>query len=188
MGSSSQPSRRIPGWPDVENSQLGPTAARHSWKRSIIRDSSMTQWGVFLGTERTDGFYRAYGALLLYASDHDRIFAANSRSGEILVLNPEADTLDVWMTPFPSVPLLPAATTEDQKIHRFTGPSGEMTRVQVFDYPDAYPRLARLLPDTEGYLWVMEYPALAEPAISLRLASWYMSVVPETGARMGSAR
>ncbi len=97
-----------------------------------------------------------------------------------MVFNPNGDTVAVWDTPFPLVGVPASAKTVPDREQRW---SDGRVEIEVFDYPDVYPRVGRLLADRAGYLWVMKYPEYEEPTESVWLTTPVLFRVPEGGAR-----
>jgi len=135
---------------------------------------------VLPGTERTGRHWRVFGPLLHFATSGDRVYAADARSAEILVLTSQGDTLARWPTPFAPERVPAEAKLTSERVLTMRNGAKE---VEVYDYPEFYPRLGRLLTDRQGYLWVMGYPRFLKPASSISLRTLYNSTVEDGGAR-----
>jgi hypothetical protein len=147
-----------------------PPSPEEPWRQSgLIARSTLTDPGydtlaILPATERNSPNYRVYGRELVIAFDRDKIYAADTGGGEILVLSFQGDTLAALPVPFEARPVPPEAKTED--LRRWTDRDGNERVGNAYVYPGTYPRLARILADEEGFVWVMRYPEVTEPVSS----------------------
>lgn len=168
----------IPGCPPT------PTGVRRQSAlvgRSHFATGAFDSVGIFPGTERNGRDYRVFGKSLLLALGPDELYVSDTGSDSILRLDYSGDTLGVLAVPFEPVPLPPEAKRVD--VRRYRGRDGVERIGEPYDYPDLYPRIARLFLDTDGLLWVMAYPQVTEPFGSQRLAMTYAFYVESGGAR-----
>lgn len=132
-------------------------------------------------TERVGSNYRVFGRDLLVGIAPDRVYVGDTGSDSILALNLDGDKLAALPTPFES--RLVPDDLKDEGLREVRQGDGSTRFVPGFShYPERFPRYARLVADSEGYLWVMEYPVPTEPLNSWRFALPYGNAVPESGA------
>lgn len=157
------------------------------WRQSALigrQDFSRESFdtiAILPGTERNTPNYRVFGRSLVLAAGPSRLYAADSGSDSILVLGFDGDTLQVFDNPFDrhEVP----ASAKTRGIRRFIDQAGKERIGNTYLYPQTYPRLGRMIVDTEGNLWMMEYPRLLEPIASDQLVRPLGFIVDPDGAR-----
>jgi hypothetical protein len=115
-------------------------------------------------TERNGRNYRAYGRMLVTAADARHVFAAETGGDSIFAFSADGQQLSALAMPFETV-LIPGAAKQEQ-IRRFRRPDGTEQVGAPYAYPRNYPRIGRLLVDTEGLLWTMAYPPITRPPVS----------------------
>jgi hypothetical protein len=143
--------------------------------------SSFDTITIMPATERVGINYRVFGHDLLVALASDRIYAGDTESESILALSLDGDTLAALPTPFAARPV--PERLKDEDLREVRQRDGTTRFVPGFShYPDLFPRYARLLVDSEGHLWVMQYPIPVEAFNSWQLALPFGNVVPEGGA------
>lgn len=119
------------------------------------------------GPERNGSAYRVFGRSWVAAAGPDGVFLADTGAEEILHIGPDGDTLDILSNPLPEVPIPDSA--KEIEARTFRRPGGEEYVGDPYDYPDTYPRIARMLSDRLGHLWIMAYPRSQLP-----LAAWHL--------------
>ena len=145
------------------------------------RGSTFDTIALLPATERVSDKYRVFGHDLLLGFAPDRVYAGDTDSRSILALSYEGDTLASLPAPFGPKPIPDEA--KDEGIREVTQPDGSVRFEPGYsDYPNYFPRYGRFVVDSEGYLWVMEYPLATEPFNSWRLARPYGNLVPDGGA------
>ncbi|MDE2876785.1 MAG: hypothetical protein OXU69_12335 [Gemmatimonadota bacterium] len=117
------------------------------------------------GVERTEDpteSMHAYPRHPVVAVAHDRIHVGETGSGTILSMTFRGDTVAALPVPFE-----PAVVPRDAKERQSDG--GSLFEGVTSIYPDFYPRYARLVAAPGDRLWVMAYPPLKQPVISMEL-------------------
>lgn len=111
--------------------------------------------GIFPSTERQGLAFLPHGRSLLTAVSDRHVFVGDTGADSILVFDPGGKALGALPTPFPRA-AIPTRGME-KKEETWRGSDGRPVTAAL-QYPEAYPRLGRLLADEAGLLWVMEYP------------------------------
>ena len=105
----------------------------------------------------------AYAKNVVFGAGRDRLYVGDTGSDTILVMSFAGDTLATLPVPFEAVAVPPNAKGKPFKDLEFTRPGATLTLRWWFDYPERYPRYARLVAAPGGGVWVMAYPAAKEP-------------------------
>lgn len=117
------------------------------------------------GVERTDDpteSMHAFPRHPVVAAAHDRIHVGETGSGTILAMSFSGDTVAALPVPFE-----PAVVPPDARERQSDG--GSLFEGVTSIYPGFYPRYARLVATPGDRVWVMAYPPLKQPAISMEL-------------------
>lgn len=167
-----------PGCPPMREGSTRSTTllAMYHW-----RDGRVDTLGIFPGLDRTGTNYRVFGRDLAVAVSRDRIYAGDTGADSVFVFTLDGATSFVWKLPRSAVRIPPAARAVAEPPPRVTG-DGTIHRFAPYDYPDLYPVFARLVADSRGYLWVMEYPESMEPLIAADFQVGTAKAVPADGA------
>ena len=105
----------------------------------------------------------AYPKDLVVGAARNRLYLGDTGSDIILVISFRGDTIGTLPVPFEPAPV-PADAREKLFEDVTVSGSGEAwTERMTFNYPDHYPRYARLVAAPEDRVWVMAYPTLREP-------------------------
>lgn len=140
--------------------------------------------GVFPSTERNGASFRVFGRNLVVAAGPTALLAADSGGDSIVVVDMGGAVVRAMPIPFAARPVPESAkgVKERPPVNVPPGVPKPPGIDAPYEYPESYPRLARLLWDRSGYVWVMKYPELAEPLASYRLSLVHAFLVPEGGA------
>ncbi|NNF13229.1 MAG: hypothetical protein HKN72_08400 [Gemmatimonadetes bacterium] len=131
--------------------------------------------------ERVGSRYRVFGHDLLLGFASDRVYAIDTDSDDVLGISYSGDTVLVAATPYPArqVP----ESVKDESLLEVRQPDGSTRFVPGYShYPETFPRVGRVLVDSEDHLWLMEYPLATEPFNTWRLARARGQMVPSQGA------
>ena len=111
----------------------------------------------------------AYSKDLVFGIADDRLYLGDTGSDAILVIGFRGDTIATLPVPFEPAPV--PADARATPFRDATVSDGERTRTErmTFNYPDHYPRFARLVAAPGERVWVMAYPPLKEPAFPQEL-------------------
>ncbi len=125
------------------------------------RSARLDTLGLLPATEYNGSGPRVYGrGLEIAAGPAGLVYAADTGADSILSFSIGEGATRALPTPYRSAPVPASARTETE----FRAPIGNGEDfVRTFDYPDTYPRIARLLVDDAGLLWVMAYPPRTSP-------------------------
>ena len=111
----------------------------------------------------------AYPKDLVVGAARNRLYLGDTGSDIILVISFRGDTIGTLPVPFEPAPV-PADAREKLFEDVTVSGSGEAwTERMTFNYPDHYPRYARLVAALEDRVWVMAYPPLKEPVFTWQL-------------------
>ena len=120
------------------------------------------------GFERTNDPFSiyAYAKNLVLGIAPDRIYLGDTGSDIILVISFRGDTIGTLPVPFEPAPVPADAREKLFEDVTVSGSGGTRSERMTFNYPDHYPRYARLVAAPEDRVWVIAYPTLKEPVFS----------------------
>jgi len=121
---------------------------------------------VLLGFEWTGdrNDLHAYSKDLVFGIAQDRLYLGDTGSDTILVIGFRGDTIATLPVPFEPAPVPADAKVTPFRDATVSDGGGTWTERMTFNYPDNYPRFARLVAAPGERVWVMAYPPLKEPA------------------------
>jgi hypothetical protein len=158
---------------------------RYDWRAGTVDTLAILrgpEWTVFRYGPRErqiTAIGRPYGGTVVAAASSDRIFAAETGGDSIREFTASGTFLTAW-----PIPIAAMAVSDRAKAKKSPPPPREGTvgPSEPYDYPDHYPRLARLLSDETDHLWIMKYPEVMEPVSSDQYFCPHQPAVPDGGA------
>jgi len=153
-------------------------------ERRDFEAESVDTLGLFPSTERNGASFRVFGLGLVVGTGPTALLVADSGGDRIIVLDIGGAIARAMPMPFTArrVPESAKCVRERPPVNVPPGVPKPPGIDAPYEYPETYPRLARLLWDEAGYVWAMKYPDLAEPVASYRLSLVQAFLVPEGGA------
>jgi len=133
-------------------------------------------------TERDGRNYRQYGGMAAVAYGGGRIAIGDTRGDSILMFDGATGAPEGSIpVPFESRPLTAEATADALRpVSR--ADDGTIIYGDPWSFPETYPRFARLLPDIEGNVWVMQFPDATGGGSSWTWMRPTSARLPEEGA------
>lgn len=116
------------------------------------------------GVQRVGDDYRPYGALPINAWDWNGVVIGATDSEAVTLVDLQGTKLGEVPVPWSAREIPSSAKTEAAP--ELENRDGSTRIGELWNYPDAYPRLGRVVYDRSGWIWFMRYPDFENPALS----------------------
>lgn len=174
-------------WEDNRGTPGCPSTLEGNWRHEAVvgivnqETEALDTLEVAAGSERSGQNYRVFGSSLLVAVGEHRIWTGDTGTGVIRAYALDGTPQATIEAPFTPRTLAIGSSWPDDR--RYVDGQGVERNLGAYDYPDQLPYFSRIVADSEGHVWVAEYPEPDGPFDSFQTSTLFAPVGLERGVR-----